>query len=1151
MKFNPSSGANYGSRKNFRALSLRLSAVVMFFVTSVFAATTIKAQNAKITLPSKQVAISAIFSAIEKQTDYLVVYGDAEINVNKKVTLPAASTQMGTALGVVAKATGTKYEVSNKYVVFSKASASAAAASGKGAVKVSGKVVDAATGEPVVGATVMEKGTNNGTATDLDGNFLLNVGGAKSVVTVSYVGCVDSEVRVTPGKPMTISLKESAENLDELVVVGYGVQKKVNLSGAVSTVEKKQLENRPVLNVGQALQGAVANLNVSVGTGQAISTPSFNIRGTNSINGGSPLIVIDGVASDAGALNRMNPNDIESMSVLKDAASCAIYGAKAAYGVILVTTKTGKSEKLTVNYNNNFTFRTNTKMPEIISDPYTVATTRNLMYYPWGTIYNEETLEYAKKVSEDPTISPYYLRPNGTYQYFGRTDWVDECYKDFSFATNHSVDISGRTDKVDYYFSAGYNYQNGMIKYNTDTYNRYNINSKLNFHITDNWTISNNTTFTTYDYQAPTNLSSDTYWAINRLSPLDVPKNPDGTWTSAGVNPLGLLAEGGDWAKYETRVRTQFNSRFDIIKNVLFLQGSFAYTSNKYRQKWFYAPVPYTDGPDRPIKYQNPISSAYSDNNDNKDVYLDLYATFHKKFAGKHDLNVMVGFNQEEYEYYGTSLSRNELISTSVPSIGLATGEKNVGEGMGSTATRSGFGRIGYIFDDKYIFEFNGRYDGTSKFPKNDRFVFSPSASLGWVVSKEKFFNPLIDVVSFLKIRGSYGKLGNQDISSYYPYLATMGTGQIGAIIEGKQPVAVYAPGLVSGSLTWEKVSTMDIGADINFWGNRISVSGDYYIRRTKDMLTAGKPLPVVLGTSVPTANAADLKTKGWELTIGYRDQFKVMGKPLNVGVNFNIADSRAWITKFDNPSGTLSNYYVGYEMGTMWGLTTEGFFTSDEDIKNHANQSPVTSYAGMPPTAAGDLKFKDVDGDGIINGGAWTLEDHGDYTIIGNTRNRYTYGINVTADWNGFDFSIFLQGVGKKDYYPGSGDLYFWGVYAQPWTNITLGNYYDHWTEENPNGYFPRMKSYVAYYTEAAETQTRYKQNAAYLRLKNLSLGYTLPKTVTDKLHITRLRLFFSGDNLAVWSGLYKYYKVDPEGLGGSSYPLQRAYSVGFNLTF
>ncbi|MGN1265515.1 MAG: TonB-dependent receptor plug domain-containing protein, partial [Muribaculaceae bacterium] len=404
MKFNPQSGAQSSSGKNFRVFNLmRLSAFVMVLVASVISAATVKAQNAKITLPSKQVAISAIFSAIEKQTDYLVVYGNAEINVNKKVTLSSQSGSVAEVLNVVAKNTGTKYEVSNKYIVFSKAGAQATHTSTR-AVKISGVVTDQ-NGDPVVGATVMEKGTNNGTATDLDGNFTLNVSNDKSIVAVSYIGCIDSEVRATPGKPMAITLKESSESLDELVVVGYGVQKKVNLSGAVATVEKKQLENRPVLNVGNALQGAVANLNVSSGTGQAISTPEFNIRGTNSINGGSPLIVIDGVAADAGALNRMNPNDIESMSVLKDAASCAIYGAKAAYGVILVTTKTGKDEKLTVNYNNNFTFTSNTKMPEIISDPYIVATTRNLMYYPWGTIYNQETLDYAKKVSEDPTMS--------------------------------------------------------------------------------------------------------------------------------------------------------------------------------------------------------------------------------------------------------------------------------------------------------------------------------------------------------------------------------------------------------------------------------------------------------------------------------------------------------------------------------------------------------------------------------------------------------------------------------------------------------------------------------------------------------------------------------------------------------------------------
>lgn len=1017
--------------------------------------------------------------------------------------------------------------------------------------KITGTVLDRSTNEPIIGANVVVKGNSSiGTVTDIDGRFELDVP-KNATLVISFIGYKNIEVKAVNNQ--TILLSEDTETLDEVVVVGYGVQKKANLSGAVSSVETKQLENRPVLNVGQALQGTVANLNVTVGTGQAISTPSFNIRGYNSINGGSPLVIIDGVASSAGQLNRMNPNDIDAISVLKDAASCAIYGAKAAYGVILVTTKTGKSEKLSINYNNNFSFRQNTVMPEIITDPYTVATMRNQAYYPWGTCYDDKQLEYAKKVSEDPTTSPYYLTPDGTYQYFGHTDWVDECYKNFSFSTNHSVDISGSTDRVDYYFSAGYNYENGMIKYNTDTYNRYNLNSKINFRITKNWSIANNTSITTYDYKAPTNLSSSTFWEINRLSPLDMPKNPDGTWTSAGSNPLGLLAEGGDWKKYETLIRTQFNTRFDIIKDVLFLQGSLTYTTNKNRQQWYYASVPYTDGPNRPIQYRNEVTSAYADSGEDKDIYIDLYATFHKTFAQKHDFTAMIGFNQEEYEYYNHNLSRKDLISTSVPSLGLATGDMTVGEGMGSKATRSGFGRISYVYDGKYIFEFNGRYDGTSIFPKDDRFVFSPSGSLAWVVSKEKFFEPLQKVVSFFKLRGSYGQLGNQDLSSYYPYLPTMGTGKLGAIIDGKQPVYTGAPGLVSGSLTWERVTSMNVGADLNFFDNRLTFSGEYYVRRTKDMLTAGATLPGVLGTGVPTANAADLKTRGWELTVGFREQFKVAGKPMNVGVNFNISDSRSFITKFQNETGTLSDYYVGYEMGEMWGLTTEGFFTSEEDIKNHADQTPVTSYPGTPPTAPGDLKFADLDNDGIINGGEWTLEDHGDYRIIGNSRSRYNYGMNLTADWNGFDVSIFLQGVGKKDYYPGSGDLYFWGVYNQPWTNITYGNYYDHWSEENPDGYFPRLKSYVAFQggVEAAATQTKYLQNAAYLRLKNITIGYTLPKLWTNKLNIQNMRIFFTGDNLAVWSGLYKHYKCDPEGLGGGGYPLQRAYSVGVNVSF
>lgn len=1020
-------------------------------------------------------------------------------------------------------------------------------------------IVKDGTGEPMIGVAIMIKNSSKGTVTGIDGNFSLQGVKKGDVLVLSYVGCVTQEIK-WDGKPLNVVMKEDSQVLNEVVVVGYGVQKKANLSGAVSTVDTKQIENRPVLNVGQALQGTVANLNVTVGTGQAISTPSFNIRGTNSINGGSPLIIIDGVASDAGQLNRMNPNDIASMSVLKDAASCAIYGSKAAYGVILITTKQGKTEKLQINYNNNISFTKNTKMPEIVTDPYTVATIRNQMYIPWGTIYNDKELEYAKQVSAG-TADPFYINEDGYYKYFGQTDWVAETFKNSSFATNHSVDLSGSTDKVDYYFSAGYNYQNGMIKYNTDSYNRYNLTSKLNFKITDRWSVSNTTTFNSYDYKAPTNLSSSLWWEVNRISPLDVPRNPDGTWTNMGASVLGLLRDGGDWKKYETLVRTQFGSRFDIIKNVLFVQGSLAYTSNKHREQWYYAPIAYKEGPEKPVRYRSEVTSAYAGNNDNKDIYIDVYATFHKTFK-KHDVTAMIGFNQEEYEYYNSNLSRKDLITTSVPSPGLATGDMNVGEGMGSSATRSGFGRIGYVYDDKYIVEFNGRYDGTSKFPKNDRFVFSPSFSAAWVISSEKFFEPLKNTISFLKLRGSYGQLGNQEIGGYYPYLATMGNGKMGAIIDGKQPVYISAPGLVSSSLTWEKVRTMNFGADVNFFNNRLSLSGEYYERRTLDMLTAGKPLPNVLGTSVPLANAADLKTRGWELTIIYKDQFKLAGKPLHFSANFNISDSRAFITKFDNYiekkdkdgntyiTQDLNHYYVGYEMGQMWGLTTLGFFTSQEDRDNWANQDAVTAYPGSPKTGAGDLKFADLNGDGRINNGEWTLANPGDYKIIGNTRARFNYGLQLNADWNGFDIGVFLQGVGKKDYYPAN-DIYFWGCYFEPWSNITKGNLVDHWTPETPNAYFPRMKSYMAYYTEGSIAQTRYKQNASYLRLKNLQIGYTLPKNWVEKVGLTNLRVFFTGDNLAVWSGLYKYYKMDPEGLGGSGYPLQKACSFGLNVSF
>lgn len=1011
-------------------------------------------------------------------------------------------------------------------------------------------IVSDASGQAIIGASVAVKGSNQGTITDVDGKFHIANVKKGTTLEISYIGYKTQQVTWN-GQTLNIVLTEDTEMLDEVVVVGYGVQKKVNLSGSVSTVNTQQIEDRPVVNLGQALQGTVANLNITIGSGQATDSPSYNIRGTTSLNGGSPLIVIDGVVSDNSTLNTLNPNDIAQISVLKDAASSAIYGSRAAYGVILVTTKTGASDKLTIHYNNNFQMRQNTQKQDIISDPYIVAQVRNVMSRPFYNLYNEEQLAYAQSVSEDPSVSPYFLNPDGTYSYFGHTDWVNEAYKDLGFATTHSVDISGKSDRASYFLSAGYNFTDGMIKYGTDKYDRYNMRSKIDFKLTDWWTISNNTQMIFTNYEAPTALDGDYYWGINRLNPMDVPLNPDGSWTEAGAEWLGNLESGGRESVQNTNIQTIFSTRIDFIKDVFWVNGSFMYRTKKNRDRWNYLPVAYYNGPETDVLYVNETSSASNSNYDQKNITFDVYGTFAKTFNDKHFVNAVLGFNQEEYRYEYLGMSRSELITPSLPTIQLATGDMSMSETIYTLALRSGYARFNYIYDDKYIFEFNGRYDGTSRFPKNDRFVFSPSGSIAWVMSQEKFFEPLRPVVSFLKLRYSYGLLGNQDVSGYYPYLATMSAGRLGYLIDGERPTSISAPGLVSSSLTWEKVSTSNIGIDINFLDNRLTATGDFYVRRTKDMVVSGSPLPGVLGTSEPSENAADLKTRGWEVTLTWKDQKEVAGKPFNYNVSFNLADSRSFITKYSNPTGTLSSYYVGYEFGQQWGYHTIGYFLSDEDVAYSPDQTNIASYLDSRPLGAGDLKFADLNHDFKISSGNNTLDDPGDRTIIGNTSKRFTFGLSAGADWNGFDLSLFFQGVGKRDYFPGSRDLYFWGIYSQPWTNITYGNYYDRWTEENPNGYFPRMKGYVAEYTEACLPQTKYKQNAAYIRLKNLTFGYTLPAQWTQKFNVNRLRVFFAGDNLFYISGLYKHYNIDPEGLGGQMYPLQRSYSFGLNVTF
>lgn len=1104
-----------------------------------------------VTLKYENARMGQVLSTIKSQTGYSFVFSDQLLDINRIVSINVKDKPLAKAISELLSGTNLTSKIKDQKIYFIEKEEKSKT-NQKQKIKVVGVVKDS-NGESIIGANVRQEGTNNGTMTDIKGHFCLEIP-LHANLTVSYIGYKTRTINISieNSEKTTIILQDDSEALDEVVVVGYAIQKKVNLSGAVVNVAPEKINDRPVINVGQALQGVVANLNISVGSGQATDSPGFNIRGFTSLNGGSPLIVIDGVISDKDQLNKMNPTDIASISVLKDASSSAIYGSRAAYGVILVTTKIGKSEKLSINYNNNLSIRSITQLPDNVTDPYIVTTTKNTMAYPWYNLYNEEQLAYAKKCSEDSSTSPYFLNQDGTYTYFGNTDWIKEAYKKNSFSTSHSIDLSGKSTRINYFLSAGYTFQDGMIKYGTDKYNNYNIRTKLDFKISNKWSISNNTSFNTSDYNSPTSLGSGYYWEIARLNPLDVLRNPDGTWTSNGASQLGVMAEGGRNKEYRTTIRTQFSSKIDFIKDIFWIQGTFAYTANNNRSKWHYIPVAYNEGPDLAPRFKNEITSASAEHSNNKHLLYDIYATFQKKINKTHALTAIIGFNQEEYRSEYSYLSRKDLISSDLPSLKLATGDMDVNENISSWAIRGAFGRLNYIFNDKYIIELNGRYDGTSRFPKESRFVFNPSGSLAWVVSNEKFFKPIESFISFLKIRGSYGSLGNQDVGAY-DYIALMGSGKISPIINGKQPIAVYAPGLISSNFTWEKATSFNIGMDIKLFNNKLNINSDIYIRRTKNMLTTGEPLPGVLGTNIPKENAADLKTKGWEITLGWNDQVPLGSKKLNYQVSFNLADSRSFITRFANPKGLLGNYYVGREIGEIWGFKTLGFFSSEEDVKNHANQSELTSYPGTRPLGPGDLKFEDTNKDGKVYWGNQTLDDHGDWQIIGNTRPRFTFGFTASAQWNGVDMSLFIQGVGKKDYMPAPSDLYFWGIYSQPWTNITKGNYYDHWTKDTPNAYFPRFKSYVAEQSskEAGLAQTRYLQDASYARLKNLTLGYTLPTLITRKLGINRLRIFFSGDNLFEISGLYKHYKVDPEGLGGQLYPFQRSYSFGLNVSF
>lgn len=1011
---------------------------------------------------------------------------------------------------------------------------------------VSGKVTNSS-GSPLLGVTVAVKGTSLGTITDINGEYTITGFPQNATLVFSHVGMKTQEVLVGNQTIINLVLEEEAIGLEEVVAIGYGIQKKINLTGSVSNVTSEVLENRPITNIGQGLQGAISNLNVTMGSGMPGQGTSFNIRGTTSLSGGGPLILVNGVAMN---INEINPQDIDNVTVLKDGSSAAIYGARAAYGVILVTTKSGKiSSKPMFSLSTNFSLNTPTFKPEWFDSREHQEFMDEAYLRVTGNPYYD-SIERAAILAHyyDPSKPSSIIHPSNPNEFrnVANVDWNDVLYRDFYPMQQHTLSVNGGTEKLTYYSSFSYLNQRGLLKkeWFDEKYNRYTFLSDLNYHITDWITVGTRMSANFSDKRFPPNDSYRSTFPEANLPyygntyALLALKDPNGNWSHMGSiqNQAQMLSEGG----YQTRNRTDLwltgTMRLTPIKDMS-INFDFSVNPREQRQIHYLALLPFYD------IYGN-VNAYYSGTNPNRVIRsttsrryqaLNIYGDYAKTFKAKHNFKIMLGFNQEFDNSLSISSERQNLIVNEIPFMTLAYGEKFVTDSETEFAIRGIFGRLNYNYNNKYLLEINSRYDGTSKFPKADRFAFFPSGSLGWRIEQEEFFQNLTGAFSLLKVRVSYGLLGNQSVSGNYPYIATMSASEANYLINGEKPMQITAPGLVSPELTWETVIQRNLGIDFTLLNNRLSGSFDIFRRDTKNMLTKGVTLPAVLAVAEPQANAADLKTNGWDMNIDWKD---FVGQ-VKYSVSLILSDYKAVITKFDNPKGLISDNYVGKNIGEIWGLVTGGIFQTDEE---------AADYKGTKIAArirqAGDLWHVDLNDDGEISNGSSTLDDPGDRKIIGNSTPRYSFGLRSNISWKGFNLDLFFQGIAKRDRWLST--THFLNAYSGEW-NPRSKVILDYWSPDNRNALYPRpIRVNTGDITSA---QTRFLQNAAYLRLKQLTFGYTLPSVLTQKVKIGKVQVYFSGNNIWTFTKMVKI--VDPEFSGATVYPMYKTYSIGANFNF
>ena len=1062
-------------------------------------------------------------------------------------------------------------------------------------------------GEPITGATVAVVGKSVGAVSDINGRFTLNVRpGAK--LTISYVGY--KTVTVAASESMKVELQEDAGQLSEVVVVGYGTQKKANLTGAVSTVDlSKTMAGRPQQDVAKALQGAVPGLSVISNNGDINGKPTLRIRGVGTLSNdakSNPLIVVDGVPMDD--ISFLNTQDIESVSVLKDAASTSIYGTRAAFGVILIQTKGAHpTDRSTITYSNNFAWDQATFIPNYPNVPTQLraalegkANAGEYVVELFG-MHFDKLLPLAEKWQQQNggktnyrEMRPYvdennvgdYTMINGKPYYYADWDVNKIFYNNAAPSQSHILSIQGSSGKSSYYISFGYDHKDGTMKIRPDKLDKYNATVNVTSSLYDWLQVGARFNYTRRDYERP-DTYNNVYQYLWRWGSFFIPSGTIGGYDTRVLAQLKQAATektATDFTRMNAFLKANimegltFNADFTYaIQNM----NSGSQDFSVYGINWLHANPTYI--------VEKEETSVWKDNSKENTWTLNAYMDYEKSFAQKHNLKAMVGFNAEKVEYIYLKGSRNILFDQALPELNLAMKD---GQDIGSKHTRRAsagfFGRINYDYKDIYLLEINGRYDGSSRFPHNAHWAFFPSVSLGYRFTEEPYFKNLKNLVSNGKLRASVGEIGNEAVGDYmFEELISQMEDKYVNWVDNNKPNAnlltMYSmPDLVAKSLTWERIRTTDIGIDLGFLNNELMVGFDWYQRENRDMLAPSKVLPQVLGADAPVSNAGTLRTRGWEFTVDWHHRFG----EFNVYANFNLSDSRSKVVKWDNPSMLLNANYSGKNYGDIWGFETDRYFEESDftgknpdGTWNYANG--IASQKGLEQDSfhygPGDVKFKDLDGNGVIDGGKGTADNHGDLKVIGNFLPRYEYSFHLGGSWKGIDLDLFFQGVGKRD---------AWTISSMNFPLMRKADLalYEHQTSYNKvrfsadyktiEGYdidqsnkYPRLYpgnegkgtiSGIENGTNNYYPQSRYLTDMSYLRLKNVTVGYTLPAELTRKAYIQKARIYFSANNLFL---LYKGndLPVDPEintGAGlkfggwGRTAPITRTFSFGMQVT-